>query len=47
VKQIAAALNAKFASAAIRAVQTDLGQYGTLAQLSENSKVVPLRMLFS
>ncbi|MEN8775034.1 MAG: TAT-variant-translocated molybdopterin oxidoreductase [Akkermansiaceae bacterium] len=38
VKQIAAALNAKFASAAIRAVQTDLGQYGTLAQLSEKLK---------
>ena len=34
VKQIAAALNAKLGSTAIRAVQTELGQYGSLADLT-------------
>ena len=35
VKQLAAAMNAKLNSSAVRAVKTDLGQYGTLAQLTE------------
>ena len=34
VKQIAAAMNAKLGSTAVRAVQTDLGQYGSLADLT-------------
>ena len=37
VKQIAAALNEKLGSSAIRPVQTDLGKYGDLADLTEKA----------
>lgn len=38
VKQLAAALNAKLESTAIKSVKTDLGQYGSLAELTQMLK---------
>ena len=38
VRQLAAAINAKLNSAAIKSVKTDLGQYGSIADLTEKLK---------